>query len=585
MSVSLVGLATRILVIGILLRQRALAFVPAGSRHCSADSALHAKVAVRPQKPSFGSGDNNSTASKAPEKEWPVSLAVAAPDEANEAEYPINGKQTSTPSLSPTRSIEQSYDEMVSEIQSKQNRVNGAGGGQDEAAAVLAKSRNGPKSEFRSNESASVDGSEFEGGQLEGQSILPDLGMLRYKLDELEKDLLWANEVKTNDLGFQQSDQYQSQVLKDARRQLVVTKGFIGDLELRQEAVDEALEDERRNLQRTLQERDQVSAEYYALEKSYQDMQGQLEVQTSDLKTSLDESRDRNKCLEEKLTGMSEQMEKYRNKSDKLAKECDEKTSRVDSLANELTQMQEVIAELRSETYRSQLAEEGREEERQLSGTKLQAMADEYDLAMQEKQEKVNKLRNELRSANANLKTVERAANRQSRSLDRSMKELANSTEKVESLESRLLNETLLVDAYRNESVALSRRIEEMEKVIGVLQSEDYLSEILQKVRDEERREVTDEFTSKLHEKQKKVNKLRAELRGANVKTMRLERKMDRYRLEVRREVNGELSKEVDALKGVIEEKEKDIQLMEKAMSESAATSLEEKERLLAEIM
>ena len=570
MRVSLVKLASRILAIGILQqRAHAFAFVPAGSRHCGADTVLHAKVAVRPPKPSFGSEDSNSTASKAPEKEWRVSLAVAAPDEANEAEYPINGQQASTPSLSPTRSIEQSYDEMVTEIRAKQNRLNGAG--------VLATPRNSFKS--GSNESASVDdASELEGGQREEQSILPDLNMLRSKLDNLEKDILWANEVKTNDPGWQRRDQFQSRVLSDARLQLVATKDFIGRLEMQQEAIDKALEDERGNLQRTLQERDQVSAEYDVLEKSFQDLQGQLELQTSDLNTRLDESNDQNKSLGKKLNGMSEQLEMYRNKSNQLAKECDEKTNRIDSLSNELKQMQEVIAELRSETYRRQLAEEGREEERQRSGTKLQAMADEYDLALREKQDKVKKLRNELRSANANLKKVEREANGQSRSLDRSTKELA-------AAESRLLNETQLVDAYRNESVSLSRRIEEMEKVIGVLQSEDYLSEILQKGRDEERREVTDEFKSKLQEKQKKVNKLRADLRSANVKTMRLERKMDRYRLEIRREVSDEISKEVDVLKGVIEEKDNDIQLMEKTMSESAATSSEEKERLLAEIM
>ncbi|EJK66120.1 hypothetical protein THAOC_12975 [Thalassiosira oceanica] len=583
MSVSLVELATRILVIGILQqRAQAFAFVPAGSRHCSTDSVLHAKVAVRPPKPSFDSGDDsgdsNSTASKAPEKEWRVSLAVAAPDEANETEYPINGQQTSRPSLSPTRSIDQSYDEMVSEIRSRQNRVSGAG--------VLAKPRNSFKVGRLGNESVSVDDrSEIEGGQIEGQSILPDLSMLRHKLGNLEKDILWASEVKTNDPGWQHRDRFQSRVLNDARRQLVATKGFIGHLEVQQKAVDKALEDERDKLQRTLQERDQVSAEYDALAKSFQDMQSQLELQTSDLNTRLNESVDQNNDLGEKLNGMSEQMEMYRNKSNELAKECDEKTSRIDSLANELTQMQGIIAELRSETYRRQYAEEGREEERQRSGTKLQAMADEYDLAMREKQDKVNNLRSELRSANANLKKIERAADGQSRSLDRSMKELANSAERIESLESRLLNETRLVDAYRNESVALSQRIEEKEKVIGVLQSGDYLSEILQKGRDEERREVTDEFTSKLQEKQKKVNKLRDELRSANVKTMRLERERDRYRLEIRREVSNELSKEADALRAAIEEKDNDLQLMEKTMSESAATSLDEKERLLAEIM
>merc|ERR1711982_94197 len=155
-------------------------------------------------------------------------------------------------------------------------------------------------------------------------------------------------------------------------------------------------------MEKTVEDKERLAAEYVFLTKNYQDLKASLDSRSSNRLAQFGKLKDETNVLEVKLAGQTNQMKQIKSESAKLQQKT--------GFSAEVNQMQETIDNLRR--YSDKMKEEGRRDERERSKDNLQRLSDECDILLRRKQKKINTLRTALRTANVRRRRLERNADR-----------------------------------------------------------------------------------------------------------------------------------------------------------------------------
>ena len=252
-----------------------------------------------------------------------------------------------------------------------------------------------------------------------------DLGKLRKKINDMERELLRAKKIKRADVKNEIEAETAS--LKERyARQLRDAEVTISKLEEQAKDMERELQDGKVTLEETLEAKERIAAEYGYVVNSYTNLQKMIDVQTNEMSTKLDKSNQEISSLESKLVNTTEQMNLYQTESKKWKEECRNKANQLDTFTTRVGNMQTIIDELqdgisKTQSNLDQIIATAKQEEREKSKYNLQTLSDEYEVLLSNKSKKIGELRMTLRSANVKKRHVERYATKEKNA---AMKEL-----------------------------------------------------------------------------------------------------------------------------------------------------------------
>jgi len=386
------------------------------------------------------------------------------------------------------------------------------------------------------------------------------LGQLRRKVNELERELLRTNRAKSKGVD-EEVGARAAELREEYEGQLEQAKEAIAALEELEDLLSSQLEDGQIKLERAVEAKERVAAEYNYVVKSYTDLKGSVDSQTADWSTKLDESQRKIASLEAQLEETTRNLEKYQNESKSWRKECTSKADQLDTFTARVRDMEVTIDDLQfniQNTTKSidRIKLVAREEEDTRSKRNLQTLSDEYERLLDKKSKKIGELRGALRRAESEKRLAERRIEK----------------EKAAALDELRTELTGEIDGLRN---ALKERDEEIGRMEGAAEDAERLREereqlsaeimFLTKSFEELQTELAtnaemyedciESFEKEAAEKDERIQNLEMELSAATEKISLLEAQIDELTVELERErsINTNLTATVSGLENELE--------------------------------
>lgn len=237
-----------------------------------------------------------------------------------------------------------------------------------------------------------------------------DLGRLRRKINDLERQLIRANRSKRTKIEDEVNARVHT-VREECKRQVDLANDTVAFLEEEIDRLKTALEESTAGFVQNVEEKERVAAEYGFLAKAYVDVKHTLDSRTK-------EGKETNEKLERQLADATQQLERYQKETRQWKDECINKANLLDSSNIRLIQLQSTIDGLQTvirtkeDEIKSMMAAEARDRQRILSVIK-QELQDEYEDILAKKSKKIGELRMALRSANGKRRHIERVSQRE----------------------------------------------------------------------------------------------------------------------------------------------------------------------------
>eukprot|EP00804_Cyclotella_cryptica_P004131 CCRYP_016870-RB/>CCRYP_016870-RB protein AED:0.00 eAED:0.00 QI:189/1/1/1/1/1/3/205/1440 len=237
-----------------------------------------------------------------------------------------------------------------------------------------------------------------------------DLGRLRRKINDLERQLIRANRSKVTKIEDEVNARVNT-LREECKRQVVFANETVALLEKEVGRLRAALEESSVGLMLSVEEKERVRAEFGFLTKAYVDVKHAFDTQKKEWKDTIEK-------LEQQLADATQQLERYQKETRQWKDECINKANLLDSSNIRMIQLQSTIDGLQSvirtkeDEIKSMTAAAARDRQRIISINK-QELRDEYESLLAKKSKKIGELRMALRSANGKRRHVERVTQRE----------------------------------------------------------------------------------------------------------------------------------------------------------------------------
>ena len=238
--------------------------------------------------------------------------------------------------------------------------------------------------------------------QQTSQSQREDLGRLRRKINELERQLIRAKRERIT----QMEDEVNARVdiiKKDCEQQVTDATDSMIRLEKELDKLKVDLNDSIHRLKQTEEAKERVAAEYGFVAKAYTEVKRALDTQQKE--------------WDEKIRTLENQLDHYQKEARQWKEECANKANMMESSTARIVQMQNTIEGLQSviktkeDEIQRIISAKAKEVEQELSQAKRE-LRDEYEELLSKKSKKIGEVRRALRSANEKRRRMEHVARR-----------------------------------------------------------------------------------------------------------------------------------------------------------------------------
>ena len=283
--------------------------------------------------------------------------------------------------------------------------------------------------------------------QKTSKSQREDLGRLRRKINELERQLIRAKREKVAQI----EDEVNARVevmKKDCEQQVTDANEAVLRLEKELNKLKVDFDDSIQKLKQTEEAKERVAAEYGFVTKAYTKVKHALDSQQKE--------------WDEKIETLENQLDHYQKEARQWKEECANKANLLESSTSRIVQMQNTIEGLQSviQTKEDEIqrivSAKAKEVELKLSQAKRE-LRDEYEELLSKKSKKIGEVRRALRSANEKRRRMEHVARR-------------DTAEAVNEMHSKMMAEidalNVVLAERENELVALREEAANAERVV-----------------------------------------------------------------------------------------------------------------------
>jgi hypothetical protein len=298
--------------------------------------------------------------------------------------------------------------------------------------------------------------------QQRSQNQREDLGRLRRKVNELERDLLRAKRSKVSLMEEEMNARVET-IRMECEGKVVVANETVARLKEEVDRLKKELEESSKRLIQADEAKERVAAEYGFVAKAYTDAKHVFDLQKVEWEEKIH-------TLETDLTNVTQQLERYQRETQQWKEECANKANTLESSTARIVQMQSTIDGLQSiikskeEEIQRLLTTEAQEMERKLNTAK-QEMRDEYEVLLLKKSRKIGEARMALRSANEKRRRIESTSQRDTaEALNKLHTEM---TGEIDELKALLVEKETEMDVLKQKAQEAESIVEDRERLLA----------------------------------------------------------------------------------------------------------------------